>query len=48
MQMLRLGVLVFATASAFAADITGRWRAFVEGQDGNGAMYFSFRKDGER
>jgi hypothetical protein len=48
MKALRLPALATVAICAFAADITGKWKARVDGPDGAMEIQFTFKMDGDK
>jgi hypothetical protein len=49
MRLLRLVLLAGLTLCAFAADVTGKWKARTEGPDGSQMdIVFDFKVDGDK
>ena len=48
MKALRILALATVAICAFAADITGKWKASVDGPDGAMEIQFTFKKDGDK
>ncbi|MGV3515841.1 hypothetical protein [Luteitalea sp.] len=48
-QMLATALLTLAfTVAAFAADITGKWKASIDGPQGAMDLVFTFKADGDK
>jgi hypothetical protein len=47
-QLIAIAALFLAAMLAYAADVTGKWKATVEGPNGSMELVFNLKCDGER